>query len=338
MEKILQRIRVSLIALWLVAGASSPVSAAEPVAVAEAKPTNAPPSDAEQQLRASLKLQEQLHTTLLAIEQARLEASAESHTNAELLGARIELLEKSLAQERERQAQITNDSSRTMLLLAGSIVGVGLLALAFTALFQSRGMNRLSEIATGFANERNMLGGNLQPSLGHGERLLIASESASGVSSTLLATIGRMERRLMELENAVPPMSSTAEIYSTSGETRVISSRDNGSERRPADRVTVLVGKGQVLMNLSQPENALACFDEAILAAPNHAETHMKKGMALERLKRFDDAIACYNRAIALNKSLTQAYLSKGGIYNQQERYSEALECYEQALRSEAKA
>jgi tetratricopeptide (TPR) repeat protein len=298
-------------------------------------PTNSL-ADADLQLRASLRLQEQLHAAMLAIEQARLEASLESHTNAELLAARIELLEKSLAQERERQLQITRDSNRITMLLAASIVGIGLLALAFTALFQSRGLNRLTEIATGFAHERTVLG--LPPALGPSERLLLASEHPGGAQTALAATVGRLERRILELENTPVPTPPAAENGAASSNGRSLPAREEGPDRRPPDRVAVLLGKGQVLLNLGQPENALACFDEAILAAPNRAETHVRKGMALERLKRLDEAVACYDRAIALNRSLTQAYLCKGGVFNQQERYAEALECYEQALRSEAKA
>ena len=57
------------------------------------------PIDPEQQLRSHLKLQEQLHSTLLAIEQARKEASEETQTSAEILGSRLQLLERSLNQQ-----------------------------------------------------------------------------------------------------------------------------------------------------------------------------------------------------------------------------------------------
>jgi tetratricopeptide (TPR) repeat protein len=328
---------------WLLAGLLAwgvleRATGAETNTVAEAgpKPPTNSLADADLQLRASLRLQEQLHAAMLAIEQNRVEASMESRTNAELLAARLEFLEKSLTQERERQWQTSRDSNRITLLLAASVVGIGLLALAFTALFQSRGMNRLAEIATGFAHERTMLG--LPPALGHGERLLIASDAPSGAQAALAATINRLERRILELENTPSLTPSVAENGSAISTGRSLPDRDHGADRRPPDRVAVLLGKGQVLLNLGQPENALACFDEAILAAPNRAETHVRKGMALERLKRLDEALSCYDRAIALNRSLTQAYLCKGGVFNQQERYAEALECYEQALRSEAKA
>ena len=330
---------------WLLAGAIvwialGRTSGAETNLVADAvvrPPTNAL-AEAELQLRNYLKLQEQLHATLLAVEQARAESSQAMRTNAEVLSARLEFLESALARQREQHLESMRDSSRTMLLMAGSIVGVGLLALAFTAMFQSRGMNRLAEIATGFSSERAMLAGVLPAHTGMNETLLLGPSPAHATNQAMLATIDRLERRIRELEDTSQPMLPFTDASPPNGESRSSATRNGGVEYRPADHVTVLLGKGQVLLSLGQAEAALACFDEAVQVAPNHAEAHMKKGLALERLKRPDEALACYDRAIASNRSLTQAYLSKGAVFNRQERYAEALACYEQALRSEAKA
>ena len=164
--------------------------------------------DPDQQLRASLKLQEQLHATLLAIEQGRLESSQEARTNADALAARLEALEQSLARQREQQWQLLADSNRHLLLLAASAIGLGLLALAFTALFQSRGMNRLADVATGLAHERALAPPPAFPALGQGESLLLGNgpASASGrdpaanTGRTLLATIEQLQQRIQELE------------------------------------------------------------------------------------------------------------------------------------------
>lgn len=334
----------SLWRTWLLAGllvctATGRTPGAETNTAAEAAvrpPTNSF-VEAELQLRSYLKLQEQLHATLLAVEQARVESSQEMRTNAEVISARLEFLENALARQREQNMRATQESSRTMLLMAGSIVGVGLLALAFTAMFQSRGMNRLAEIATGFSNERALLAGVLPAHTGAGETLLLGPSPAHATNQAMLATIDRLEQRIRELEDTSQPMLPFTDTSPPIGENKSSTAR-NGAEPRPADHVSVLLGKGQVLLSLAQAEAALACFDEALQIAPNHAEAHMKKGLALERLKRPDEALACYDRAIASNRSLTQAYLSKGAVFNRQERYAEALACYEQALRSEAKA
>ncbi|PYJ03228.1 MAG: hypothetical protein DME25_12795 [Verrucomicrobia bacterium] len=294
-------------------------------------------TDPDQPLREYLKLQEQLHATLLAIEQARLEASQESRAQSEVLGTRLDLLEKSLANQREERLQNMQDSNRTMLVLAGAIVGLGLLAVAFSTLFHSRGMNRLAEIGTDLASGRTLLAGNLPAGLNPGEKLLLATGTADGAPQPLLATIHRLEQRVEELEHSAGRALPVGESSPSNGQTTLPAGRKSGSDHAPLDHLSALLGKGQVLVNLGQAEAALPCYDEALARAPNHAEAHLKKGMALERLKRFGEAIACYDRAIALNPSLTQAFLCKGSAFNQQERFGEALECYEAALRSETK-
>ena len=295
-------------------------------------------SEAEQQqLRTYLKLQEQLHSTLIAIEQARQEASQETRNNADALTARLAQLEKSLAEQREQQVQTMHASNRTMLVMAGSIVGLGLLALAFTAMFQSRGMNRLAEIATGFSNDRALLAGSLPTGIGQGERLLIGTSSNNGANKSLLATIGRLEQRIQELEHTAHPTLPLTDPSHSDGGSLSLRSLNGSGNALPADHVSVLLGKGQVMLSLGQADGALACFDEAIEVAPDHAEAHLKRGMALEKLKRWSEAIASCDRAIALNESLTQAYLCKGSIFNRQERYTEALASYEQALKSDSK-
>lgn len=312
---------------------------AETNATAEAtpKPATNTLAEAEMQLRTYLKLQEQLHATLLAVEQARAESSQALRTNAEVLSARLEFLENALVQQREQTLRATQESNRTMLLMAGSIVGIGLLALAFTALFQSRGMNRLAEIATGFSNERALLAGSLPLNAAAGEPLLLGPGPVHATHQAMLGTIERLERRIRELEDSAQPMLPFTDTLPTNGDGKFSATRNSTVEHRPSDHASVLLGKGQVLLSLGQAEAALACFDEAAQSAPQSAEAQMKRGLALERLKRPEEALACYDRAITLNRSLTQAYLSKGAVFNRQERYAEALACYEQALHSEAK-
>jgi tetratricopeptide (TPR) repeat protein len=295
--------------------------------------------DAEAQLRAYLRLQEQLHATLLAVEQGRLEASLEARTNSESLAARLETLEQALAREREHRSQDARESNRFMLLIAICAIGLGLMALAFTALFQSRGMNRLADVAAGLSQERGLMG-PLGGSLGAGnEPLLLSNGNAMNTPRALLATVEQLQQRIQDLERTtqLPLLDQSPEA----GGARIISTttRNGGSVAESVpDHLPALIGKAQVLLSLGQTEEALACYDRALVEAPNQAEIHLRRGQALERLKRFDEAIASYDRALALNRQFTQAYLSKGAVYNQQERYGEALACYEQALRLENKA
>lgn len=331
----------STLALLFLAGALNTAFAAETdpstnavVALSATNSPNTASAETERQLRSYLKLQEQLHATLMAIEQARTEASLEARTNAELLAARLEQLELKLAEQREQQLQASKNSSVLALWIGGGIVTAGLIALAFSLYFQTRGVNRLAQVADGFQNDRALLGAGMPLGLPGGERLLLGTGTAGSGSKALLATIDRLERRVLELEGTTAP-----ELSVDAGPPDARPRRRNGSaERKPADQTTVLLSKGTVLLSLGKAEEALTCFDEAIAASPNLGEAQLKRGMALEKLKRTDDAVRAYDRAIALNKSLTQAYLSKGAIFNQQERFNEALECYEQALRTESGA
>jgi Flp pilus assembly protein TadD len=59
--------------------------------------------------------------------------------------------------------------------------------------------------------------------------------------------------------------------------------------------MTVLLGKGQSLLNLDHAEEAVACFDQVLAIDANHAEAQVKKGAALERLRKLDEAIVCYD-------------------------------------------
>ena len=309
------------------------------LAVPESPPTNAAAIStnvvqelAEQQLRSYLKLQEQLHSALLVIEQARNESSEETRASAAHLSNRIELLERTLAQERTEQIDSMQASNRNMLVIATSVVGIGLLALVVTAYLQSRGMNRLAQIAT-LGSERALLPETGLTSLSNSEPLMLSAGSGHGTGVALFSTIDRREKRIHELEHTATP---------TSEEPRERLGRhdgpNGGTAPRPADHVSVLLGKGNVLLSLGQTENALACFEEAIAAAPENPQAHLKRGVALEKLKRRHDAVAAYDRALTLDASLTAAHLGKGNVFNEQERYSEALECYEAALRSEKRA
>jgi tetratricopeptide (TPR) repeat protein len=99
-------------------------------------------------------------------------------------------------------------------------------------------------------------------------------------------------------------------------------------------QIDLLLGKGETLLGLQKPENALACFEEAIALDRNRPEAHVKKATALERLGRIEEALLSYDTAIDLDDTITAAYLGKGSAYNSLERYGEALDCYERALRT----
>src|SRR6059036_2656194 len=121
---------------------------AEP-ASANAK-TGSEPTEAEQSLRAYLQVQEQLHSAMLAIEQARKEAEAAAQRNneaiqrarqdseaaaqrnAELVGVRLKLIEQTLTNQRDQEIKVMQRSNHVVLTIAAIIAGIGFLGMVFT--------------------------------------------------------------------------------------------------------------------------------------------------------------------------------------------------------------
>jgi tetratricopeptide (TPR) repeat protein len=298
---------------------------------------------AEESLRAYLRMQEQLHTALLAIQQSRVEASAEAQTNMGTMLGRLEMLERELAGQRAQEAKASRDSNRLMMLAAAGIFLVGVLAMVATVIIQARGMNRLAEIAVGLAPAARGLSAGpghdamgLPLSLpGAADRMLLGNGGGHGAESERLhSTIRQLEERIRDMELA--HQGGIERPPSRAGD------RDNlgaGAAMGAGPGMTVapraiLLAKVQTLMNLGEPQAALGAIEEALGTEPNDAELQLRRGMALERLQRLDPAIEAYNRAIAIDARCTQAYLSKGGVLNRQARYQEALACYEQALKN----
>src|SRR5213075_665631 len=125
----------------------------------------------------------------------------------------------------------------------------------------------------------------------------------------LIGSLEQLEKRIYELEHTShPPLKEGANEKtppSENGQPNMVPN-DMASRNPPegdgsgeANRVTLLLGKGQSMLSLDNAEAALKCFEEALGLDPNNAEALIKKGTALERLQRLDEAIECYDHAIA---------------------------------------
>ena len=293
-------------------------------------------------LRSYLQLQEQLHATQLAIEHSRTQAEAAAAENAKALAVRLSGIEQALAAQRAQELEAMQGSNRVMLVVAGAFAALGFLAMLFMAYFQWRTINRLAEIAAALPVAHALGAGPAAAALGAGDPHLLTAGSPEQSNQRLLGALERLEKRIYELEHMPPPPLPDGASPNHEATTPAPQSEEEPAAA-PADtaagpdaaRITVLLGKGQSLLNLDQAEEALGCFDQVLALDANHPEALVKKGAALERLRKLDEAIACYDRAIAADGSLTVAYLYKGGLFNRMERFGEALECYEQALRTQ---
>jgi tetratricopeptide (TPR) repeat protein len=176
--------------------------------------------------------------------------------------------------------------------------------------------------------------------------------SVDQVTSRFLGALEQLERRLLELERTAHVSDELASASPGNGSkapgesggtmefsVRALAEKQYApAEISPAaDPVTVLLGKGQALLNLGRAQEALECFDEAIRLRPDNAEGYVRRGMALEKMERLELALASYDQAISTNGALTLAWLYKGAVFNRLQRFREALECYENALKTEQK-
>ena len=320
------------------AGCFGAEPAVPPVPAGKSDETNS-----QDMLRAYLQVQEQLHATQLAIERSRKEADTAATETTRVFASRLQAIEQTLALQRTQELEVMQNSNKVMLIVAGLFAVLGFLAMLFMAYFQWRTISRLAEISAALPVAHAFGPGLPLAALGVGDSPEVTVGPAERSSRQLLGALEQLEKRIHQLEhNPIPPLHesvSPAQATATpptspNGEHSAEATAESAATPE-AERITMLLGKGQSLLNLDQAEEALACFDQVLTLEPNHAEALVKKGAALERLRKLDEAVACYDRAIAADSSMTVAYLYKGGLFNRMERFGEALECYEKALHTQ---
>lgn len=306
----------------------------------EPNPSAISETNSQDLVRAYLQLQEELHATQLELEQNRTEARETARQNADALASRLQNIEQALGSQRARELEAIQSTNRVMVIVAGGFASLGFIALLLMAYFQWRTVHGLAEISAALPGMRALGPGGPLAALGPGEAQVMGESQAEKSNLRLLGAMEQLEKRIYELEHtASPPAHGSnngpgAPSGSNGGPESAVTEPESAGE---ATRISLLLAKGQSMLNLDNPQAALACFDEVLNLAPEHTEALVKKGAALERLQKLDDAIQCYDRAIAADDSMTIAYLHKGGLFNRMERFKEALECYEKALQTQEK-
>jgi tetratricopeptide (TPR) repeat protein len=282
--------------------------------------TNAAPQTAADTINAFLQIQAQLHETQMMVESNRQETINVLERNAEMLTTDIQVLEKTVADQRANEAESARRVEQTMLMVGG----IGMLALAavVTMVFlQLRTATRLIELAMAPAPANN---GRALPVVEPAAALPASARAALEFSNArLLGVIERLEKRIIELEETV--------------HVPIAENGSSGHKTSTDRRVDDLIVEGQLFLDTNKNDKALHCFDTALDIQPDHADALIKKAAALEKLGQVDEAITCYDRAIGLGDSTTTALLQKGGMLNRLARYDEALQCYERALQSQEK-
>jgi hypothetical protein len=258
-----------------------------------------------------LHLQEMIHESeITAVKSQQLAsdaALATAKSNADVLSAKLQSLEDTVARQHVADADAAHRTQQSVLYLAGAFGLAGLGIMLLMVYFMWRAFTQIAQISA--QQNLSLTNGNAVHQLAAPGRATVETTNAQ-----LLGVVDRLERRIQELESGQKML---PEIVGA----------------RPGDLLT----EGQKHLEANAPHKALECIDKYIASHPERAEALVKRAAALEKLDREEEALASYNRAIALDGTLVIAHLHKGGLLNRMRRYDEALNCYEQALHAQEK-
>ena len=254
-----------------------------------------------------LHIQEEIHATQMAIEQTQQSMADSAKSNADVLAARLQTLEQSVATQHNADAEAARKTQQLTLLLAGAFGLAGLGIMLLMVYFQWRAFTQIAQIT---AHQQAII------TNANGVHQLAAPGRATVESSNarLLDAVSVLEKRINELEGGQKLLPEIAAA-------------------KPNDPLA----ETQKILDANQPQLALESVDKFLAAQPNNAEALVKKAVVLEKLGRSDEALAVCDRAIAADGSLAIAHLHKGGLLNRLRRYDEALNCYELALVAQEK-
>lgn len=79
-------------------------------------------------------------------------------------------------------------------------------------------------------------------------------------------------------------------------------------------------------------QDAISCFEHALLLDPNDCATWNALGGAYFAFEQYDKALSCFDKSIQINPNFSLAWNSRGAVLFINNRYLDALECYERAV------
>ena len=254
-----------------------------------------------------LHIQEEIHATQMAILQTQQTVADSAKSNADVLAARLQALEQSVATQHNADAEAARKTQQLTLLLAGAFGLAGLGIMLLMVYFQWRAFTQIAQISS--HNQLALEHSSAVHQLAAPGRATVESSNAR-----LLDVVGQLEKRINELEGSQKLLPDSA-----------------------ATKANDPLAETQKFLDANQPQLALAAVDKILATKPADAEALVKKAVVLEKLGRTDEALAVCDRAIAADGSLALAHLHKGGLLNRLRRYDEALNCYELALVAQEK-
>lgn len=88
-------------------------------------------------------------------------------------------------------------------------------------------------------------------------------------------------------------------------------------------------------IEIEEYEEALKCFDYAILADEFFMGAYMEKAKVLEELQRYEEAIECYMTTLELEDATAFAYLHIGQCYEKMDQQEAALNYFNKSLQED---
>ncbi len=92
------------------------------------------------------------------------------------------------------------------------------------------------------------------------------------------------------------------------------------------------ISKGVADSDLHRYQEALDCFQHALIFKPGDDEAHFDEANALSSLNRLPEVLAEYDRAIALNPAMATAHSNKGDVLRKMGHPADAIAEYRQAI------
>jgi tetratricopeptide (TPR) repeat protein len=89
--------------------------------------------------------------------------------------------------------------------------------------------------------------------------------------------------------------------------------------------------KGVALAKLSRYDEAISCFDIAIMLNPKSANLRMNRGDSLSKQGRIEESIKSFDNALMLDVNNSRAWSLKARLLINQKKYEAALECLDKA-------
>jgi tetratricopeptide (TPR) repeat protein len=99
-----------------------------------------------------------------------------------------------------------------------------------------------------------------------------------------------------------------------------------------ADAATKTFNEGVALSNDGKTDEAIAKFQEVLVAIPNCAECYANIGTVHTRAKKYDEAEAAFKKAIELKPDFAEAYNGLANLYNTTKKFDLAAEASKKAM------